>query len=385
MKRFDVAIIGAGPAGSSAAISLARCGYAVALVDKQVFPREKLCGDFVSPINIPLFRALGVEQQLLSQEHGSVGAFRMTSALGDAVDVPLPSCHGQSLVGLGLSRAHLDHALLQKAQSEGASVFQGVTVQELKSTANGWHVRLNSPAAIDELSAAMLIGADGRNSRVAHRLGLSGKSAMHGRAIGFQIRLRCPDRLGGRIEIHLFPGGYAGLIGLGGEMLNLCLAIDKTRLPDRHPAQFLLQACLPQNPRLRAVLERSSVVGEVRSVYPVYFPPRRGYADRAVLVGDAARVNEPVTGEGIYFAMKSGMIAATVIDQALCRGDLSAVQLSSYARECGRAFRTRRGLNALIRWLIYRPALLSPLIRYSSRKRQLFAPFIHAVCMPDAS
>jgi flavin-dependent dehydrogenase len=231
----------------------------------------------------------------------------------------------------------------------------------------------------------MLIGADGRNSWVAHRLGLSGAATMQGRAIGFQMRLKRAGGPDGKVEIHLFPGGYAGLIGLGGEMLNLCLAIDKARLPDQHPAQYLLQACLPQNPWLRAVLEQSSAVGEVRSVYPVYFPPRRCYADGAVLVGDAARVNEPVTGEGIYFAMKSGMIAAKTIDQALRRGDLSAAQLSSYARECRHVFRVRRGLNSLIRWLIYRPALLSPLIRYSSRKRQLFAPFIHAVCMPDAS
>jgi len=79
---FDVAIIGAGPAGSATAIALARSGYAVALIDKQIFPREKLCGDFVNPINWPIFRDLGVEERLLAQPHTRVTGFCITSYCG---------------------------------------------------------------------------------------------------------------------------------------------------------------------------------------------------------------------------------------------------------------------------------------------------------------
>jgi flavin-dependent dehydrogenase len=384
MKHYDVAIIGAGPAGSSAAISLTRLGYSVALVDKKVFPRDKLCGDFVSPINMPLFRALGIEQQVLSQPHEQIRAFRMTSYLGGEAGVPLPRRHGQRLFGLGLSRAYLDQLLLHKARSDGVSDFQGFSVEEFKSVANRWHLRLKSLAALQEFSAAILIGADGRNSWVAHRLGLSGKSAIHGRAIGFQMRLKCPEQPSGTVDIHLFPGGYAGLVGLGDGTLNLCLAVEKDGLPGQHLTDYLLQSCLPKNRWLKAILDRSSLVGEVRSVYPVYFPPRRCCADRALLIGDAARVNEPVTGEGIYFALKSGMIAAKTIDLTFRKGDLSAAQLSSQARECSRVFRMRRWTNSMIRWLVYHPRLLSPLIGRSSSERHVVAKFVHAVCTPDA-
>src|SRR5687768_11494431 len=82
MKTVDALIVGAGPAGSAAAIGLARRGYEVALLDKQVFPREKLCGDFLNPVNRAMFRELGVEEQLLRQPHGKVSIFRLTSSYG---------------------------------------------------------------------------------------------------------------------------------------------------------------------------------------------------------------------------------------------------------------------------------------------------------------
>jgi flavin-dependent dehydrogenase len=103
-----------------------------------------------------------------------------------------------------------------------------------------------------------------------------------------------------------------------------------------------------------------------------------------LLVGDAARVNEPVTGEGIYFALKSGALAARTIDQAFQKRDFSTHQLSSYERECRSGFRFRRGINVLIRWLIYRPALVSSLIRCSGRRRGLLDFLVHTICQPEA-
>ena len=83
METFDAAIIGAGPAGAAAAISLAGKGYRVALIDKEKFPRGKLCGDFINPVNWPILRELDVENDLLSSEHGKVRAFRITACSGE--------------------------------------------------------------------------------------------------------------------------------------------------------------------------------------------------------------------------------------------------------------------------------------------------------------
>ena len=380
MEHFDVAIIGAGPAGSSAAIALARKGYSVALLDKQQFPREKLCGDFLNPISWPLLRELEIDGAVLSCPHEKVTRFRFTSFSGEEAEVPLPTSKDGTIFGLGLRRFDLDYLLLTKAKGEGARDFQNCKLKELRRESPSWLLRFDRAGVIDELRASVLIGADGRNSWVGHHLGMTSGAAMQGRAIGFQLRLKSSNSLAGKVEIHLFPGGYAGLVGLDGNTLNLCLAIDKIRLQHHRSLDRLLRFGLSSNPRLETMLRRSEIAGQARSVYPVYFSPRRSYGDRVLLTGDAARVNEPVTGEGIYFALKSGELAARAIDQAFRKGDLSADQLCTYDRECRSTFRTRWRINTLIRWLIYRPALLAPLIRFSGSRRGLLDSMVYTIC-----
>jgi menaquinone-9 beta-reductase len=384
MKHFDVAILGAGPAGSSAAIQLAGKGYSVVLLDKEQFPREKLCGDFLNPVNWPMLRELKVERDVLARPHEKISIFRFTSFSGEEAEIPLPADRDEAVVGLGLRRFDLDYVLLERAKSLGVTVLDGWKPKELERQPDGWILKADESDVFGQLGARMLIGADGRNSWVAHHLGLADPAAMQGRSVGFQFRLKCTNRSTSKVEIHLFPGGYAGVVGLDGDTVTLGLAIEKHRLLDGRPEQSLLKSILPQNRWLKEMLRGARVI-EVRSTYPVYFPPRRAYSDGVLLVGDAARVNEPVTGEGIYFALKSGVFAARTMDEAFQMRDFSAARLRFYERDCRSAFRPRRGINALIRWLIYRPALLSPLIRFSGRKGRLLDSLVHTICQPEAA
>jgi len=415
MRSCDVVIIGAGPAGSSAAITLARLGYSVALLDKEQFPREKLCGDFINPSNWPILRVLGVEREVLTRARQRVTGFRITSVAGDEAECPLPLTSGPSTrapalaggscsgfrptgvlegatglpvglhepFGLGLSRAALDQILLEKAQGENVTVLQSCRIKRLTREDNRWHLEFDYAGAIETLQARLLIGADGRHSWVAHHLGLARSGDMRGRAVAFQLRLQCRGGFGDRVEIHLFPGGYVGLLGLGEGMINLCLAVDKDRLPDDQPFARLLESRLPLNPHLKTILNRSEPAGALRSTYPVYFSARRSYGDNVLLAGDAARVNEPVSGEGIYFALRSGLLAAETIDEAFRAGDFSATRLRGYETACRSEFRLRCVVNALIRALIYRPALASPLIRFSAKRRRLLDSIVRTVCLPD--
>ena len=232
MKHFDVAIIGAGPAGSSAAIQLAAKGYSVALLDKEQFPREKLCGDFLNPVNWPMLRELKVERAVLARPHEKISIFRFTSFSGEEAEIPLPAYRDEAVVGLGLRRFDLDYVLFERAKSLGVTVMDGWKPKELERQPGGWMLKADKPDAFGELGARMLIGADGRNSWVAHHLGLADPAAMQGRSVGFQFRLKCANRSTGKVEIHLFPGGYAGIVGLDGDTVTLGLAIEKRRLPD---------------------------------------------------------------------------------------------------------------------------------------------------------
>jgi menaquinone-9 beta-reductase len=380
MDQFDVTIIGAGPAGSSAAIRLARRGYLVALLDKDEFPRDKLCGDFLNPSCWPIFTELGIGDELLAANHETITAFRMTCASGAEAELPLSAPNRGNLSGLGLRRFFFDEILFNRAAAEGVATLPGRRVKNLSRQARGWRLEYHHNENSATLEAKILIGADGRNSWVANQLGLNRAGARRGRAVGFQLRLKHRGGLGGRVEIHQFPGGYAGLLGLGDGTLNLCLAADRRQLGDELRIDALLETYLPRNPYLQDILRQAEPVGAVRSTYPVYFSPRRAHADGVVLIGDAARVNEPVTGEGIFFALRSAAIAALTVDQALRSNDLSAARLSDYTLRCQREFRRRRALNALIRYVIYRPALLSPLLRLSRRNEFMLEPLVQAIC-----
>lgn len=384
MTDVDVAIVGAGPAGSAAASVLARNGYAVALIDKKDFPREKLCGDFINPNNLTLFRELGVEQEIIATPHRRLTGFRITAISGAEAEVAFSKRSDGETFGLAIRRALLDHILLERARRLGAVVRTGCRIEKLVRDDRGWHLET---AGGESWRARFLIGADGRNSWAATQIGADA-TALDGRAVGFQLRLKekfngsadsAPNRKA--IEIHLFPGGYAGVADTGDGTTTVGLAIDKRALPRAHMKDFLVNARLGQNPFLKQILRRSDV-GALRSVYPVYFRRRRSFTDAALLVGDAARVTEPISGEGVYFAIQSGMLAAETLDRALKRGDSSAKFLQSYERVCARIFRSRVMLNSLLRFAVYRPALLNRLIAWSAKDNRLLGVLVDAVCAP---
>ena len=359
MRLFDVFIVGAGPAGSCAAISLARRGYAVALIDKEQFPREKLCGDFINPAIWPIYQDLGVDHEIFSLEHEKISAIRITTLSGDESIVPIPTHVHETPFGLGINR------------------------KKILNKPEGWCLHAEHQSVAETFRATILIGADGRNSWVAHHTGLNRNASPGGKTVGLQFRLKNFHKIPGRVEIHVFPGGYAGLVQLGDGTANLCLSVMRGQLPHNRPADLPAKLGLLQNPFLRDLLRETEFSQQVRSTFPVYFPPRRSYADRVLLVGDAAQVIEPVTGEGVYFATASGLIAAQTIDEAFQRGDFSAARLSEYERTFRRAFWRRRKLNRFIQYLVYRPALLQSLIRFSVKRRKPLGSLVNSICLPD--
>lgn len=384
MKRFDVAVIGGGPAGSSTAISLARKGLSVIVFDKHLFPREKLCGDFLSPLTLPLLERLGVTEEILSLEPHRITAFRISSPSGTGVTCPLSSQMGRPLFGWAIGRLHLDNILLRQAAKEGSVIRTGCRLLSIEREDDTWSITVRNRTSDERWRAALLVGADGRNSRVAHRLGLTDRREKLGDAVALQLHLQGAKGIGNEVQIHLFPGGYAGLVNLGGGITNLCLATGRTQVKKGISVGALFEDCLYRNPSLRETLERADVVGNIRSAYPVYFPPRRSYGSGFLLVGDAARVTEPVTGEGVYFALKAGELAAEAAGLAFSRGDLSARQLCAYDRECRKAFSRRQRMNRVIRALIYRPSLLTALIQLSSMTSVPIGPLVNYVCRTEA-
>ena len=142
---YDALIVGAGPAGSTAAILLARAGWSVALVEKQPFPRRKVCGECIAASNLPLLASLGVGAAV--DRLAGPALRQVTLHLGaQAVTADLPAAaHPAQRWGRALGRETLDTLLVQRAQAEGADVLQPWQVQNFQGTAGAWHVELRAP------------------------------------------------------------------------------------------------------------------------------------------------------------------------------------------------------------------------------------------------
>jgi menaquinone-9 beta-reductase len=384
MTECDVAIVGAGPAGCSTAITLAQRGYNVALIDRAVFPREKLCGDFLNPINWPVLDELAVSQDVLARPHNQISAFRITAADGVEAFSAIP-VQGERGFGLGLRRFHLDHVLLQRAKRAGVSVNEGVKVTGVAKNSPGWQLEMDRHGERVYTRAKVLVGADGRNSAVGRQLGVSLERPKPSSSVGFEIQLQKCFAVRDRIEIHQFAGGYAGLARIDESAINLGFTVQRSLLGSSVSFESLRERFLCRNPFLDKLLGASEPASELRSVWPVYFSPRKCFGAGFLLVGDAARVTEPVTGEGIFFALRSGQLAAATIAAVLRDGNLSLARFSLYDRACRAEFGARLRLNSLIRVLIYRPKLLSLAIRLLGRRKQLMESLINAVCLPRTS
>ncbi len=380
MTEFDAAIVGAGPSGTSTAITLAKRGYRVVLIDRATFPRDKLCGDFVNPINWRVFEELKVDQDILDRQHTKVSTFRITAADGAEAASCLLAEGAEQQYGLGLRRYHLDHVLVERAKKDGVTVIEGGKVNGIDRDTKGWSLRIDRAGEIRTLGAKILVGADGRNSGVARRLGVALNLPKGRSSVGFEIQLSGIRGLDGSVEIHQFPGGYAGMVRVDKDTVNLCFTINRDLLRESVSFAGLRNRYLNGSPFLRKILSNSEPRSELRSVSPVYFPPRRCFGDGFVLVGDAARVTEPVTGEGIYLALRSGQLAADTIDAALRRSDFSGVFFGQYDLACRREFRNRVRLNYLMRVLSHHPSWLSLLIRVSSKRRSLLDSLVESVC-----
>jgi geranylgeranyl reductase family protein len=379
MTEFDVAIVGAGPAGSSTAIALAQQGYHAALIDRAVFPRDKLCGDFLNPINWPILDELDVSRDLLARPHARISTFRISAADGAQARSSLPVLRERRF-GLGLRRFHLDHALLERARRAGVSVNQDVKVTGVEKDSHGWRLDMDRRGEYATVRAKLLVGADGRNSWVARQLGVA--SAKPSGSVGFEIQLKNVFGVRGSVEIHQFAGGYAGVVRVDEDTVKLGFTVQQSLLGKAVSFENLRERFLSRNPFLNDLLYGCQPASELHSVWPVYFPARRCFGDGFLLVGDAARVTEPVTGEGIYLALRSGQLAAATMAAALRADNLSSVRLSEYARACRAEFGARLRLNSLIRVLMYRPKLLSLAIRLLGSRKPLLESLVNAVCLP---
>lgn len=386
LNIYDVIIVGAGPAGTSAAIHLALSGARVLLAEQKKFPRPKLCGEFISPECLDHFERLGVADRMLT-----AGGARLTRTVfysrgGHSVDVPSEWFSGTG-GALGLSRAEMDHLLLDQARSVGVEVFEGTQASGLIANGQGVRgVRLKSDNGEHDCQAGVTIDATGRKRALARRLdhgqqnGAKKKSA-RAPFVAFKAHLENSRADEGACEIYFYRGGYGGLSSVEGGRSNLCFiaSADDVRRCGAD-AESVMRGVVSQNSRAAYTLGRARACTEWLGVSLDSFGRRELIPARGLLaIGDAAAFIDPFTGSGMLMALESGEVAAAAITRHL----IELKQKDSFAglaREYTAAYRERfdRRLRvcAILRRAAFVPGIAEAAILFfgaSSRVRRSLA------------
>ncbi|MEK7409160.1 MAG: NAD(P)/FAD-dependent oxidoreductase [Acidobacteriota bacterium] len=351
---WDALIVGAGPAGSALASLLADMGYAVLLVDGARFPRDKLCGEYLGPGCRRLLQQIGV-LGMIEQAARPLRGMRVRSPGGATFTAEFPP----GLHGLAIRRLHLDHLLLEHARRNRIECLQGFRVERLVFAGNrvcgveGLHHQRGR----EVLPARLVIGADGRNSVVARRLGVFRWHRAH-RKMALCVHYEGVSLESDYAEVYIGRLGYGILNPLPGGLANVNLVGD---LENFAPARGRVEDCfgrwLRTLPALEERLMAARPVEDVRALGPLAHHAARASFDGGLLVGDAAGFYDPFTGEGIGMALRSAEMAAGVVRRALERGDCSAQFLRQYDVERAAQFRGRFRLEAAIQAVIGRPWL----------------------------
>lgn len=317
MEHRDAVIVGGGPAGSTLARALAAAGASVTVFDKRAFPRDKTCAGWITP---PVVGNLGLDledyrrSRVLQPIHG----FRV-ARMGAA---PVYNHHGATPVSYGIRRCEFDHYLLQRS---GAELRTATAIESLERAGGEWFVN-------GTLRAPLLIGAGGHFCPVARALGADlGRGEAVVGAQEFEVRLsagqaaRSPVR-GDTPQLYFSPdlAGYAWVVRKG-DWLNVGLGRRGPRQLAEHFDRFL--ADMVREGVLEPDVAAARRNGHAYLLYPHAARPL--HADGALLIGDAAGLAYPESGEGIRPAVESALLAAETI--RACDGNYGRERLAAYA------------------------------------------------------
>ena len=362
--RFDLVIAGAGPAGSTLALRLAREGFTVALVEAQRFPRHKPCGEFMSPEALPILSELGVLGDVRALGARELRGLRILRAdrraRGRYTDIGrarAPFDHG-----FGVRREVFDAALLRAALATGGvELLEGWRAERLLRGPGGAVQGLlarERGGAERELRAALTIGADGLRSRVAEELGVRRPRAWLDR-IALVTRLRGVE-LSDEAEAYLLDDGFFAAAPVDGGLLSLNLVVDRAAYlaAGLGPQAFLRQR-IESVPALRERLEGAEQVEALRGIGPLSHTTTRKVFDGAALVGDACGYVDPITGEGIFLALRGAELLAGVLVHALHARRADAAALRPYVRSRRRELWPRELLGLALQRGLRHPRLVA--------------------------
>jgi geranylgeranyl reductase family protein len=364
----DVIVVGAGPAGSTTAYYLAQAGLDVLMLEKSTFPREKVCGDGLTPRGVRALVAMGIS---VSEQDGWVRnkGLRVIGA-GKRLELPWPELSSYPGYGLVRPRTDLDQMLARRAQQAGARLLEGITVTgPVLDERTGRITGVEAKAGHGERTyrARVIVAADGNSSRLSVAMGLRKRDD---RPLGVAVRTyytsprHDDDYLESWLDLwdgdRLLPG-YGWIFGMGDGTSNVGLGLLNTSAAFGHTDYHaLLHKWLAGMPGEWGFTEENRTQPIRGAALPMGFNRTPHYYHGLLLAGDAGGMVNPFNGEGIAYAMESGEILARTIAQALARARRTETErvLAGYPRALAQAYGGYYSVGRVFVKAIGRPELM---------------------------
>ncbi len=356
----DVVIVGAGPGGSTLAALLSSRGIGVTIIDRETFPRDKVCGEFLSWDALPILDSIGALEVL--DARGSRRIERCAIMLRDGeYRFELP------MAARGISRRVLDEVLLDRARELGATVMEGWTATRVEPRGDepGFVLAKGRSGREIKLNATVLAGAWGRWGRLDIQLQRRFVRQTRRRHFGFKRHYESRSDDERVIRLYSFDRGYLGVSPVEDECTNICGLVHGSRIRSMKGGWDTFIASIRSEAAELDLLfaDRETRQEEFISSEPVIFSAREPVVEGMFLIGDAAGIIDPLAGNGMAMAIQSALLAAGSIRQKLGGGRLGEMSGRIYAKRFAEWFDSR------IRWsrssavILSRPRLLRAVAR----------------------
>ncbi|GGG13526.1 NAD(P)/FAD-dependent oxidoreductase [Paenibacillus abyssi] len=375
--NLDAVVIGAGIAGGSLAKALADKGWGTLLIDRQAFPRHKVCGEFISPEAQGMLNGFGLRDPVEALLPSSINYVRLRFSEGEDLEIPLPG------TALGVSRYVLDPMLHNAAVSSGVQLLAGTTVTSVSSGDEGYHIVTKRHSGIQTFKARAVIAAWGANPRSGFRD--DRRHSARNAYMGVKSHFSGID-MQPAVELYFFSGGYLGISPVEGGHFNVAALLKQQAFKNSGKTILsMIDGAARRNPKLYDRLAQAvPIPGTQAATAPVNLSRKPAAWGLLPHVGDAALMIPPLCGDGMSMALRSSQLCAAYADSYL-RGQISLSQWKQgYSRSIVREFSAPLRWGSLLQRLSGVPVLPRLLLSLARLSPGLAAGLIRATRLKDS-
>lgn len=358
--KVPILILGGGLAGLTAAIHLSKLGHKITVVEKNEYPKHKVCGEYISNEVVDYFNWLGLEA-VLAQSH-PINTFRLEIDQNNFSEVELP------LGGFGISRYLLDDLLYQKAKAQNCKFIHD-SVVDISFQNDLFTVILSSG---QEIETQIAIGSFGKRSNIdvtLKRNFIQKKS--HWLAQKAHYKGSFSD---GVVGLYPFEGGYCGVSKVEKDILDICYIVQTEVFKKYKNIQDFSENILFENQALKEVLKNAeSIFENPLSISQISFDNKKAVENHILMIGDSAGLIHPLCGNGMAMAIHSAKIASELIDESLRQKNFSRKLLEhNYQNKWNQTFKNRLAMGRILSSLLLNPKLTKISLKTVAKSPALF-------------